>query len=122
MDSGSGGRLPRARLLPHSPLLQRSASTASTGLGGEGLPQTTPLLSRRGCKWGSNPLSSMIPLLHTFHVLPPNHPGTHKQREKLPYAAYSASSAHYNMSTCTTGTPQYYFCTLISILFISFYI
>ena len=59
MDSGSGGRLPRARLLPHSPLLQRSASTASTGLGGEGLPQTTPLLSRRGCKWGSSPLSSM---------------------------------------------------------------
>ena len=32
----------------------------------------------------------------------------------MPYAAYSASSAHYNMSTCTTGTPQYYFCTLIS--------
>ena len=59
MDSGSGGRLPRARLLPHSPLLQRSASTASTGLGGEGLPQTTPLLSAWGRKWGPTPQGSM---------------------------------------------------------------
>ena len=27
--------------------------------GGEGLPQTTPLLSVRGCEWGPTPLSSM---------------------------------------------------------------
>jgi hypothetical protein len=33
--------------------------SAESSAGGEGLPQTTPLLSRRGCKWGSNPLSSM---------------------------------------------------------------
>ena len=59
MDSGPGGRLPRARLLPHPLLLQRSASTESTGLGGEGLPQTTPLLSAWGRKWGPTPQGSM---------------------------------------------------------------
>ena len=60
----------RARQLPrpdHSSLVapQPPRSTrghldsAEPSAGGEGLPQTTPLLSRRGCKWGSNPLSSM---------------------------------------------------------------
>jgi hypothetical protein len=58
-DSGSGGPLPRARLLPRLLLLQRSAPTESTGQGGEGLPQTTPLLSAWGRKWGPTPQGSM---------------------------------------------------------------
>jgi hypothetical protein len=58
-DSGSGGRLPRVRLLPRSLLLQRSNPTESTTHGGEGLPQTTPLLSAWGRKWGPTPQGSM---------------------------------------------------------------
>ena len=51
-----GQRLPRQapRRLRHiAP--RRDESSA----GGEGLPQTTPLLSVRGCEWGPTPLSSM---------------------------------------------------------------
>ncbi len=40
---------------------QRHESSA----GGEGLPQTTPLLSVRGCKWGPTPLSSMNIVFYT---------------------------------------------------------
>jgi hypothetical protein len=58
-DSGPGGRLPRVRLLPRSLLLQRSNPTESTTNGGEGLPQTTPLLSAWGRKWGPTPQGSM---------------------------------------------------------------
>ena len=58
-DSGSGGRLPRVRLLPRPLLLQRSNPTESTTHGGEGLPQTTPLLSAWGRKWGPTPQGSM---------------------------------------------------------------
>jgi hypothetical protein len=58
-DSGPGGRLPRVRLLPRSLLLQRSNPTESTTHGGEGLPQTTPLLSAWGRKWGPTPQGSM---------------------------------------------------------------
>ncbi len=35
--------------------------TPRASAGGEGPPQTTPLLSVRGCKWGSRPLSSITP-------------------------------------------------------------
>ena len=45
--------------LPEAP--RRDESSA----GGEGLPQTTPLLSVRGCKWGPTPLSSMNTVFHT---------------------------------------------------------
>ena len=58
-DSGPGGRLPRVRLLPRSLLLQRSNPTEPTTHGGEGLPQTTPLLSAWGRKWGPTPQGSM---------------------------------------------------------------
>jgi hypothetical protein len=43
----------------HPKPLKRGHPTRRASGGGEGLPQTTPLLSVRGCKWGSRPLSSI---------------------------------------------------------------
>ena len=50
--------------------------------GGEGLPQTTPLLSVRGCKWGPTPLSSMNKLSSVrLSCLAPKLPETHPKVE-----------------------------------------
>ena len=49
---------PTARQAPRATRGQ-TPDSADHSAGGEGLPQTTPLLSSRGCKWGPNPLSSM---------------------------------------------------------------
>ena len=55
--SPSSARLPRGTTSPSS--YTRATRRGESSAGGEGLPQTTPLLSSRGCKWGPNPLSSM---------------------------------------------------------------
>jgi hypothetical protein len=66
-----GLRHPQLEPAPHGlrhlkPLVTRVVRghpTRRASAGGEGPPQTTPLLSVRGCEWGSNPLSSTT--LHT---------------------------------------------------------
>ena len=77
-DRTGGERLPRVRQAPRrlrhianslagpQPMnYPRATQRHEPSAGGEGLPQTTPLLSVRGCKWGPTPLSSMNTVSHT---------------------------------------------------------
>jgi hypothetical protein len=70
-------------LLPcHKPFELREGTTTRQSPA-QGLPQTTPLLSRRGCKWGSNPLSSMNYHQSIVSCPAPNYITRHTRRWKL---------------------------------------
>jgi hypothetical protein len=84
----------RTRAMGHTRRLRDSPSPASThepleghptaraGAGGEGLPQTTPLLSVWGCKWVPIPLGSMnTPTYSSFNIAPENHHETQPKGE-----------------------------------------